>query len=120
MLVKNGEPAAQILRTAMRSDPVLAHVIVAMQRDLVTAVSHLPCQVWMALDLSPEEEEGRARPRPIERIEHCRCRVGVWPVVERQRCVPARIDTFEPWVLLPATSAAGMPCVQALTRCSRQ
>ena len=68
MLLEHGISATHVLSAAIGIDPVLALVTVAMQCDLVTALDHVSCQVGMALDLGAEDEEGRARARPVEGI----------------------------------------------------
>ena len=44
--------------------------------------------VGVALDLSPDDEEGRLRPPRGEQAQHLPGRLGVGPVVERERDAP--------------------------------
>jgi hypothetical protein len=57
----------------------------AVRSDLMTPRLGLHHQPGVAGHVDTLDEEGRSQARTIERVEHARCPLGMWPVVERQR-----------------------------------
>ena len=90
-------------------------MVVAMQADLMPAIPDLLDQCRPAEHLGRDHEEGGARPRRVERVEHSRRGIHVRTVIECNDGSALGRDQLQTWNLPPAPTPARMESIHALS-----